>query len=70
MVATVSNQNGTYYVDNKPENVPAGNLGGAGTHTQCKDEQAAKEMADAINAGAIQTATPNDNQAKTLDTKG
>jgi len=69
MVATVENQSGTFYVNNKPENVPAGNLGGAGTHVKVENEKVAKEIAESVNTDAVQTATPTDVQAKKVDVK-
>ncbi len=60
MSVDVSKQSGTYFVDNKPDNVPVGNLGGAGTHVAYPNKEAAEKAADTlkdVNKGAIATAT-------------
>lgn len=46
MSVSIDQSNGTYYVNVKPENVPKGNLGGAGIHQAC----ATKEEAEAYAA--------------------
>lgn len=70
MAVTIENQNGTYYVNNKPDNVPAGNLGGAGVHIKCDNQEQAEAMKtelESINMAAIQQGTPKANQAQLLD---
>ena len=71
MAVTVENQGGTYYVNNKPDNVPAGNLGGAGTHLKCDNKEQAeaiKEQLEGVNKAAIQEGTPQVGQGAALNT--
>ena len=71
MTVSVENQGGTYYVNNKPDNVPAGNLGGAGTHQKCDNKEQAEEIKkelEIINKAAIQEGTPQVGQGAALNT--
>jgi len=60
MSVEVNKQSGTYFVDNKPDNVPTGNIGGAGTHVSYPNKETAEKAADSlkdVNKDAVATAT-------------
>lgn len=44
MSTWIERSNGAIYVNSKPENVPKGNLGGAGVHIQCESEEQAQKI--------------------------